>query len=69
VGAQIPPTDLVAAGDVAQMPTTPVTTDAVQQWVKRYPAFRALATRTSAGLIWRRGDVEAWLRETGRLTR
>lgn len=59
------PALLLAAGDIAQL--AGVTTDAVHQWAKRYPEFRGLAVATSTGLIWRRDDVERWLRETGRL--
>jgi hypothetical protein len=55
---------LVAAADIAAL--AGVTVDAVHQWAKRHPAFRALAFRTSAGLIWRREDAIEWLRSTGR---
>jgi hypothetical protein len=67
VEMETPQTELIAAADIAQMPTTPVTVGAVHQWAKRHPEFRALATETSAGLIWQRGAVVEWLRGTGRL--
>lgn len=54
----------MAASDIAQL--TGYSTETVHQWAKRHPAFRALAEETSAGMIWRRGDVDGWLRETGR---
>jgi hypothetical protein len=56
---------LLAAADIAQLAS--VTVAAVHQWAKRHFEFRALADETSAGLIWRRSDVEAWLRKTGRM--
>jgi hypothetical protein len=57
-------TSLMGAGDIAQL--AEVTVDAVHQWAKRHPEFRALAHETSAGLIWHRADVVAWLQRTGR---
>lgn len=57
---------LTAAADIAIL--AGVSVNAVHQWAKRHPAFRALAEQTSAGLIWHRSDVERWLRLTGRLT-
>lgn len=56
---------LMAAADIASR--AGVTVDAVHQWSKRHPEFRALAQPTSAGLIWRWHEVEEWLRGTGRL--
>ncbi len=56
---------LVAPGDIAARTGYPA--DTIRRWAQRHPEFRALAAETSAGLIWRWGDVEAWLRRTGRL--
>ena len=56
---------LLAAADVAKIANT--TANTVHQWAKRYPEFRALASETSAGLIWHEADVIDWLKRTGRL--
>ena len=56
---------LVAPGDIAARTGYPA--DTIRRWANRHPEFRALAAETSAGLIWRWGDAEAWLRRTGRL--
>jgi hypothetical protein len=58
---------LVAAGDIAKRTGYPA--DTIRRWANRHPEFRALAAETSAGLIWRWGDAERWLRETGRATK
>jgi len=57
--------NLLATGDIAKL--AGVTVDAVAQWVRRYPDFPQPLDRTSAGAIWRREDIENWLRKTGRL--
>ena len=56
---------LLAAADVARIAGT--TANTVHQWAKRYPEFRALASETSAGLIWYEADVLDWLRRTRRM--
>ncbi|MDD4986655.1 MAG: hypothetical protein PHQ43_12920, partial [Dehalococcoidales bacterium] len=57
---------LLAAADVARIAGT--TANTVHQWAKRYSEFRALASETSAGLIWHKADVLDWLERTGRFS-
>lgn len=57
--------NLLATGDIAKL--AGVTVDAVAQWVRRYSDFPQPLDRTSAGAIWRKEDIEDWLRKTGRL--
>lgn len=57
--------DLVGVTEIAAM--FGVTTQRVSQLV-RTSSFPEPVARLAAGLIWDRADVEAWARETGRLS-
>lgn len=56
---------LVALGDIANL--AGVEKDTVAKWIMRHSDFPAPFAATSAGKIWERADIEAWLKATGRL--
>lgn len=56
---------LVSRGDIARIAA--VDAETVGQWVRRHEDFPTPAARTAGGDIYWRAQIEAWLRETGRL--
>lgn len=59
------PLDLVGAAEIAEL--LGVTRTRVNQLVADDPSFPVPAAELTAGRIWKRADVEAWARRTGRL--
>jgi predicted DNA-binding transcriptional regulator AlpA len=60
----MPPPKLMGVAEIAEL--LGISTQRVDQ-LARQPAFPRPVVELKAGRIWRRADVEAWARRTGRL--
>jgi predicted DNA-binding transcriptional regulator AlpA len=57
--------DLLGTAEIAELLN--VSRQYVDRLSRRDPTFPGPLGRTTAGRIWRRDDIEAWAKETGRL--
>jgi hypothetical protein len=56
---------LLSVGDIGKLAGVPGNT--VQHWKYRDPSFPKPVGSPTAGNLYRRGEVMAWLKKTGRL--
>jgi len=66
VAGQIDPRDLVSAADIADRLELSHA-NVVHSWRRRHPEFPEPIVVREGMLLWLWPQVEAWLRETGRL--
>jgi len=57
-------TGLISIGDIAKM--AGVDDNTVHHWKYRYKDFPEPVSSPTAGDLYRRGEIKAWLRKTGR---